>query len=299
MADHRILTVTQLAAIFEKSKHAIRRRLRDLESEGLVEVISQEYGRGRGRPESSLGLTGRAVDVLRSKGLVEQDIPNDKAMADELRKDHQLLMNWFRIHLAQVERVLPRLTVKFLAHNSPYLPQGPDGPMSITDSSPVLDQGIQEVKFTPDAVFATCDSIEAKTCLFFLEVDRGTEIVASPRRAMTDIRQKIITYQFYFRSSRYKRYEEVFNCSLRGFRLLFLTHSLGRLKALCKLVQEMPPSDFIWLTECSRLFPEGASARIWARGGDLQGRPQSILGSLCCRAPLVYRDKPRPDSVSL
>jgi len=288
VADHRILTVTQLAAIFEKSKHAIRRRLRDLEREGLVETISQEYGRGRGRPESSLGLTDRAVDMLRDRGLIGQTVSNDQVVADHLWTNHQLLMNWFRIHLAQVKRVLPRLTVKFLAHNSPYLPQGPDGPISITDCSPVLDRGIHEVKFTPDAVFATCDSVEAKTCLFFLEVDRGTEAVASTKRAMTDIRQKVINYQFYFRSARYKRYEGIFNCKLKGFRLLFLTHDLGRLTALCKLAQEMPPSDFVWLTECSRLFSEGAAAEIWARGGNLQGPPQSILGSLRCQKTLAY-----------
>ncbi len=284
IADHRILTVTQLAAIFERSKHAIRRRLRDLEREGLVETISREYGRGRGRPESSLGLTERAVDILRDKGLIGQTVPNDKVVADHLWTNHQLLMNWFRIHLAQVERVLPRLTVKFLAHNSPYLPQGSDGPVSVTDCSPVPRRGIQEVKLTPDAVFATSDSIAAKTCLFFFEVDRGTETVVSTRRAMTDIRQKVVNYQFYFRSARYKRYEGIFNRKLNGFRLLFLTHNLGRLTALCKLVQEMPPSDFVWLTECSRLFSEGAAAEIWARGGNLQGQPLSILGSLRCQA---------------
>jgi len=158
--------------------------------------------------------------------------------------------------------------------------------VSIADCSPVPGRGIQEVKFTPDAIFATCYSTESKTCLFFLEIDCGTETIASPRRDMMDIRQKIVNYQWYFRSLRYKRYEGVFHCSLRGFRLLFLTNSLGRLTALCKLVQEMPPSDFVWLTECSRLFPDGVSAKIWARGGDLQGHPQSILGGLSCRASL-------------
>ena len=286
-ADHRMLTVTQLAAIFQKSRHVIRRRLCDLEKEGLVEVVGHEYGRGRGRPESSLGLTEQGMDLLREEGLIDRTVPYDRVVADGIFcAGHQLLLNWFRIHVAQVERVLPRLTVKFLAHNSPYLPQGPDGPVSITDCSPVPGRGIQEVKFAPDAVFATYDSAESKTCLFFLEVDRGTETMASPKRAMTDIRQKVISFQFYFRSARYKRYEGIFDCSLRGFRLLLLTHSPGRLTALCQLVQEMPPSDFVWLTECSRLFPDGVSARIWARGGNLQGPPQSILGTLSCPAPL-------------
>jgi hypothetical protein len=288
LADHRMLTVTQLMAIFQKSAHAVRRRLRDLQKEGFVEVIGHELGRGRGRPESSLGLTRQGVDILRDKGLIDRTVPYDKVVADGLfGADHQLLLNWFRIHLAQIERALPRLSVKFLAHNSPYLPQGQDGPGSITDCSPVPGRGIQEVKFTPDAVFATFDSLEAKMCLlFFLEVDCGTETMASPRRYMTDIRQKIVNYQGYFRSLKYKRYESVFHGSLRGFRLLFLTNSLGRLTALCQLVQEMPPSDFVWLTECRRLFPDGVSAQIWARGGDLQGPGQSILGRLCCRAPL-------------
>jgi hypothetical protein len=288
LADHRMLTVTQFAAISQKSMQVVRRRLCDLEKAGLVEVIGHERGRGRGRPENSLGLTKQGVDILRDKGLIDRTVPYDRVVADALfGADHQMLLNWFRIHLAQIERALPRLSVKFLAHNSPYLPQGPDGPMSITDCSPVPGRGIQEVKFTPDAVFATFDSGGEKMCLlFFLEVDRGTETMASPRRDMTDIRQKIVNYQWYFRSLRYKRYEGVFHCSLRGFRLLFLTNSLGRLTALCQLVQEMPPSDFVWLTECRRLFPDGVSAQIWARGGDLQGPSQSILGRLCCRAPL-------------
>jgi len=289
LADHRMLTAVQLAAITQRSAQVVRRRVRGLEEAGLVEVIGREYGRGRGRPERSFGLTSQGVDLLREKGMIDRTVPYDKVVASDFScTDHQLLLNWFRIHLAQAERVLTRLNVKFLACNSPYLPRGADGPVSLTDSSPVPDRGVREVQFTPDAVFATCDSTESKTCLFFLEVDRGTETMASPRRDMKDIRQKIVSYQWYFRSLRYKRYERVFHSSLNGFRLLFLTHSLGRLRALCQLVQEMPPSDFVWLTECSRLFADGVSARIWARGGDLQGPPQSILDRLCCRAPLPH-----------
>ena len=140
--------------------------------------------------------------------------------------------------------------------------------------------------FRPDAVFVITDSVAGKTCLFFLEVDRGTEMVASPKRDMIDIRQKIVNYQWYFQSSAYKQYEEIFKANLCGFRLLFLASTYGRLVGLCKLIQAMEPSNFIWLTECGRLFANGASAEIWARGGDLQARQQSILGSLCCRAPL-------------
>jgi predicted transcriptional regulator len=56
LAEYRILTVSQVAVFFNKGKQAIRRRLRDLEELGLIEVVGTEFGRGRGRPENSLGL---------------------------------------------------------------------------------------------------------------------------------------------------------------------------------------------------------------------------------------------------
>jgi len=287
-AEYRVLTVSQVAAIFHKSRQVTRRRLHDLEERGLVEVVGSEFGRGRGRPENSLGLAECGIDVLKERGLLGQDIPYERILGDSLfAKDHQLLVNWFRIYLMEIERALPRVSIKVFAHNSLYLPKGQDGRIVITDCSPVPGSGIKGIKFTPDAVFAITDSVAGKTCLFFLEVDRGTEIVASPKRDMIDIRQKIVNYQWYFHSGGYKRYKEVFKANLCGFRLLFLASTYGCLKTLCKLTQVMKPSNFIWLTECGRLFADGASAEIWARGGDLHAPQQSILGSLCCRAPLA------------
>jgi len=288
LAEHRILTVSQVAVLFHKGKQAIRRRLRDLEKLGLVEIVGTEFGRGHGRPENSLGLTERGIDVLKERGLIGQGIPYDKVLGDSLfAKDHQLLLNWFRIHLKKIEHVLPRLRMKVLAQNSPCLPRGQDGRILITDCSPVPGSGMKGIKFTPDAVFAIADSVGSKTCLFFLEVDCGTETIASPKRDMTDIRQKIVNYQWYFYRGSYKRYEEVFKANMRGFRLLFLASTHGRLVALCKLAQEMKPSNFIWLTECSRLFADCASAEIWSKGGDLQAPQRSILGSLYCRLSLL------------
>jgi DNA-binding transcriptional ArsR family regulator len=111
LAEYRVLTVSQVAAIFHKSRQVVRRRLRDLEEGGLVEVVGSEFGRGRGRPENSLGLTERGIDVLKERGLLGQDVPYEKVLGDSLfGADHQLLVNWFRIHLKEVERVLPSAT---------------------------------------------------------------------------------------------------------------------------------------------------------------------------------------------
>lgn len=287
IAEYRLLTVSEIAAVLDKNRQVIRKRLHELEKGGLLKVASPRYGRGRGRPERAVGLTEQGVDVLKDKGLLSRDVECEKALADGLfGVDHQLLLNWFRIQLIQVEKVLPRMSIRVFAHSSPFLPKDQKGHILIADYSPVPGTGTKGVKFTPDAVLSMSDSVGGKTCLFFLEVDRGTEIMGSPKRAMTDIRQKIINYQWYFQSLAYKRYEEVLKCQLNGFRLLFLTSSPGRLVALCKLTQRIQPSGFVWLTECSRVLRDGVSAKIWARGGDLHASQGSILGSLCCRAPL-------------
>jgi predicted ArsR family transcriptional regulator len=73
-AEHRILTVSQVAAIFHKSRQVIRRRLHDLEKGGLVETVGTRFGRARGRPENSLGLAERGVDILKERGLLDQAI---------------------------------------------------------------------------------------------------------------------------------------------------------------------------------------------------------------------------------
>jgi len=50
--------------------------------------------------------------------------------------------------------------------------------------------------------------------------------------------------------------------------------------SLCKLAQEMPTNDFIWLTDQEKLLSEGLHSQIWARGGKQDASPHSILGSI-------------------
>ena len=74
IAEYRILTVSQIAAMFYKKRQVVRRRLRELEEKGLIEVASYEFGRGRGRPEKSMSLTGCGVDLLKDKGLLCHEV---------------------------------------------------------------------------------------------------------------------------------------------------------------------------------------------------------------------------------
>jgi len=195
-------------------------------------------------------------------------------------------LNWVRAYLHHVRTVVPGLKIAFLAHNSPFLPPGFSNIPITADPAPAEAEPQRIISLKPDAAFSISDPTEGKTVLFFLEVDRGTEILASPKRAPTDIRQKTLNYGVCFDRQTYRKYESLWNCQLNGFRLLFITDSVARLSTLCSLVQAMPPSDYIWLTVTDRMFEDGIAAEIWARGGRLDASPQSIFGRLRRRAPL-------------
>jgi hypothetical protein len=150
---------------------------------------------------------------------------------------------------------------------------------------PVGSNREKSIEFIPDGVFSITNNEgeTKKTLLFFLEIDMGTETIASMDRNFKDVRQKIINYQALYHSGRYKRYERVFDAKLNGFRLLFLANTPVRLIALCHLAKAIPPSDFVWLTDQERMFSRGVSADIWARGGRHDEPLQSILGSKLSR----------------
>jgi len=151
LVDYRILTVPQLAAIFRKNKQVIRRRFADLEKEGFIEVTKLDFGRARGRPENLLGLTERGVDVLREKSLIGNNVPYENVGPVSNRLiDHQLLLNWFRIHLNEIDKVEPRPNIQFWAYNSPFVPREQDGRIITTDCSPIGRKTVRQVKFTPD-----------------------------------------------------------------------------------------------------------------------------------------------------
>ena len=115
VTDYRLLTPTQIAALHQKSKRVIWRRLRILENEGLIQTIKYELGQDRGRPESLLGLAEKGLDVLKEQGVIRGDTPYENVDAATIHcPNHQLLLNWSRIYLNQVEKVLPRISVRVM-----------------------------------------------------------------------------------------------------------------------------------------------------------------------------------------
>lgn len=301
LAEHRLLTVSQIAELCAIGKAAARGRVGKLAHTGFVAQRTPGMSRSRGRPERWVSLADRGIDLLRAEGTLGQNVPKDQVAADGIRcAEHLLAINWFRIHLMHLERRLPRLKATFLSSTSPFVEQGPEGQPLVSDTAPPTAADGAPARFTPDGVFTLRDQEAGKVLLFFLEVDQGSETLASGRRGAKDIRQKVINYQRYFRHTGYKRYQDIWDCTLNGFRLLFLAQAPARLAALCRLVRDTPSSDFIWLTDQDRLFAKGVAADIWARGGKLNAAQESIVGptmSLVAPLPAGGREGPAQSEV--
>ena len=287
IAEYKFLTVKQLSALSQRPLQVVRRRLRHLIKGNLIIVKERGFGSGRGRRENIIILTRKGLEFLYHEEILSEHATyiTDKT-TDSIFVDHDLLVSWFFIHLLQVERDNPQLATHHLTTSSHDLRMGnADNPL-LQERFAANETSENEHIMIPDGVFTIL--YQEKALLFFLEVDMGTETLAGTRHDAGDVRQKIINYQSLFRTSHYKRYEKIFDAELNGFRLLFLTNSLPRSKKICELVQEMPPSDFIWITDQSQMIEQGVSADIWARGGRHHKPPESILGSkLAFEAPVM------------
>lgn len=287
LSDCQILTISQLSAFNQRSRQVVRRNIRTLRREGFIASKELGYGQGKGRREKIISLTAKGIEFLRDEGILSDKATfMKKNSTDSILFNHHLLVNWFHIHLIHMERVILQLSVNFLSSNSLSLKE---------KNKPSLKERVQMesvlegfIEFIPDGTFSLTyqDVNTNKTLLFFLEVDMDTETLASKKRNPKDLRQKVVNYQALFRSERYKHYERFFGVKLNGFRLLFLANTFARMTAICRLIQEMPPSDFIWVTDQERMFSHGLSAEIWTRGGKNDVPPQSIIG------PKLVRDSP-------
>jgi hypothetical protein len=110
IAEYKFLTVKQLVALSQRSTQVIRRRLRFLANEGLVASCERGLGQGPGRRENIVIATEKCLEQLGDRGLISDHAAyvNDKT-PDFIFLDHDLLVNWFLIHLVQIGRDKPQL----------------------------------------------------------------------------------------------------------------------------------------------------------------------------------------------
>ena len=276
IAEYRILQVDQIALLNSSGKRIVQRKVSRLYNNGLINLSPRNYSTNFGRPENIISISEKGVKFLQNENLIDNTIPMERLVPDKTYSiEHELLLNWFRIHLDHIPLKNPDLTTDFISSTTPFLPLRRNGFPLISERFKIENR---EIDFIPDGVFIITSKEQNMSLLFFLEVDMGTETLNSSSFKSNNIATKIKNYRAYFQSEKYKRYEKKWNTKLSGFRLLFLTNSSKRRNSISNLVSSNELNSFIWVAHQYDMFDKGLGGKIWARGGNIFTSQESILG---------------------
>ena len=241
-----------------------------------------------GRPSQLCSVSGVGAKWLISNSRSLKDSSPERIIADTIaHMEHELLINWFRIHMNWITKHNHDITGGFLSATTPFLPVRSNNFPLISDQVELMDK---KSFFIPDGVFYLQSEKQNKALLFFLEADMSTESLTSSDDSSSTISKKLRDYHRYFQEGKYKRYEKKWNVPFEGFRLLLLTNNIQRKNSISRFIQGDPTNDFIWITDQGSLHTSGLSGRIWIRGGDTSKPQQSILGptyATTCPLPIL------------
>lgn len=279
IADYRVLATSQIAALHFGSEQAARRANRVMASHGLLNVQFDRLGRRCGRPEQTFSLAPAAVQVLKDAGRLPPDLPSEDAQSITPKEmlDHQLGINWFRIDALRMVEVNSELEATLFASTSPFRYVIPGAMAALRMEVPSSDSATVPTNLFPDATMILTRKADRKSVLFFVEIDMDTEPATSPGGKPNDIRQKLLNYRICLVRKLYKGCEQIAAAPLTGFRVLLVTGTVERAALLCRLIEELAPMDFAWVTDIGSIQREGLAATIWVRGGRTDRGRESIV----------------------
>ena len=286
LAEYRILLTRQIAIIEGVGLRASQKKLFVLQNKEMVNIYHRPLCGNQGRPDKIYTISSKGINYLKDCRILNNTTSIHRIAAIESGNlEHEILINWFRIHLQHIDKCLPDLETEFISASSLFLSSRKNGQPLIAEEVAIDDSNEE---FIPDGVFSILNRKQNKRLLFFLEVDMSTEAIKSSNYSTTTIAQKVVNYQTYFSSKQYKRYEKKWNCEFNGFRCLILTNTQSRKEVIANHLKELKTVDFIWITDQDQMFKQGVSSKMWITGGYLLKPLKSIIGSsLAFEKPLT------------
>jgi hypothetical protein len=259
LAEYRYLTVSQLERLHFASAQTARRRLRLLAQAGLLRLAEVPT-----LPERIAALTACGAEAYGVQSGLKLEASAGRPQ-NPLFLQHHLAAAEFRIRLAAGCR--QRSNVRLAGFLPEYLtrPSRAGQPTKyLRDEVPPMG-GEAQLAHTPDGVFGL--ERAGQVALFFLEIDRGTEVLGSPDHGVGKI---VRFYLRYLVSGRFQRYRSDFGAGadFRGFRALLVTTSpqrLDNIRQRCGRVAFDPPAAkrFIWLATDTVLREGDPLAHQW------------------------------------
>ncbi len=206
IAEYRVLLTAQVALLSGTRQRAAEKTTQMLRHRGYLTFSHYDFEGNRGRPKGVCSLTEKGAELLKKEGLIDAEIPNHRMTGEEIvHVSHELLINWFRIHLLQIDNHIPDLQTEFISATTPFQPLNENGHPMIADRVSGSDD---DDGFIPDGVFSIRNKQQNKRLLFFLEVDLSTESIVSAQNPV-NISQKIRSYRSYFKTKGYRRYKKI------------------------------------------------------------------------------------------
>lgn len=289
LAEHRVLTADQMSALGFGVVRSARRWAEGMGDQGLIASSARGFRGKRGQPEKVFALTKEAVDFLKEGAILPSEIPVERVLwTSTATLEHQLSVNRFAISVQELASGPTHLDVRFLTATTPFLAPLKTGHPFVAGFAADSDPESELEWFTPDGVLSLTEPQSGKALLFFVEIDMGSEGLSTATGSQGAISEKVRRYQAYFQSHAYKRYETEWNVKFNGFRLLFVAQDRTRSSQLSRLVQSVPPNDFIWITDWVQIQDRGIGGFVWSRGGNQKEDNESILGPSHGRAWLEH-----------
>jgi hypothetical protein len=244
--------------------------LRDLERWGLVGFFGFTAIPGHGKTPKVYYLKRKGWEVVRDECDVSSEfseVSRETTWTPQMY--HRLKIIDMLIALELALRTRPHLQMVNVFVEYRMVKRG--GVMVRETTDFVELPGTPENKLVPDAVFVLENVDAQRRRLYFLEVDLGTERVASPvtRDTRGTVKHKIVQYDHYLQSRRYAQTYGTYG-EFRSFTLLFVTISDERIDNIRREIQGFPHNlayfrfatfdavkgDFLGSVWKSRSFPD-------------------------------------------
>jgi hypothetical protein len=260
---YRYLSFSQLCHLHFPSTHTAYRRLQALKKEGYLKTFTTPNV-----TERIFHLDKAGAEIVAGAFHVEvEDLQwyrYSRAPKDYYFLRHFLAINDFRITITQACQDNPIQLLGFIPEHVGE--KTIHGNVKKYLRAHVCDIANQHVQYshTPDAAFTL--GKEGSAALFFLEIDRGIEVVSDREKGLL---KAVVFYLNYWVNGGYKRYESDFGgTSLQTFRSLFVVPSHARLQHLREAVTKLPfhPAHvkrFLWGTTADQVAAETVFEPIW------------------------------------
>ena len=259
---YRYLSVSQIQRLHFPSLQTAYRRLRALREGGYVAGFTAPH-----ITEHVYYLDGPGAELVAANlGVAVADLKwtrTGRAPKDYYFLRHFLKVNDFRIALTLACRESEIELLGFIPEY--YGERGSSGAVVkyIKDFACDIGDPARRISHTPDAVFALAR--RGAPALFFLEIDRGTEVVGDEEKGVL---KAVKFYLNYLVEGKYHRYQGDFGCGeFKGFRALIVTTGAARVghmrEAIGRLAFGGKAKQFVWLTEDGRVSRETIFQPIW------------------------------------